>query len=468
MAETASKRVNDTGDSGMNSILALLNTIAGQDVTTKQTADVGPLRDIMSQISASEGTQGQALLESIFQQLAGRVPQAMGNTFNATGSRAAAGRTAGTLQKILADATISAQGQMAAQQAQRQQMLLQGAGNLANATRTTVQQQRSGASGLLQEAGKVLAIAKTVKDVTGFDAGKKAKDLYKYLTTEGSSAFTSAFPEVSSAGSMGMFGGTPGAPSLSGTTLTPGAGMSDMLTFFSSPQGATTAQSLGGLLGSSGGETFTLDPGVQTQESAPPVDYGSLAGISGDMFTLGDPATAMPMDQYLATYAPPPEAAVNMSNPETSSKDSILNFSQGGSNKAATVPQDSTLSDAMTVYNASTYVTNPNKRKDVFDFSDGDFADDTGDITDLGALYYPPLAAVRPVLNATSATMSSLDNFAHDPGKWFDELLSGDEPFTENAWQTVTGAVDTVVNFTENLGNIANETGDFFADVFGW
>ena len=448
--DAASKRVVDTGDAGMNNILNLLNTIAGQDVTTKQTSDVNPLRDVMAQISASEGTQGQALLNSIFQQAAGRVPQLMGNTFNATGSRSPNGQMAGTLQKLMADITVQAQAQMAQQQQARQAMLLQGAGQIAGANRTTQQQQRSGASGVLQNVGKVLGGAKMLRDVTGIDLAKKGKDLLTTLIAGSSSA---AFPSaaIGDVGPGGLFGASPYQQSLSGVTSTQAGSLQDMLQFFSaadSPTSETPAIF--------GQETFSLGTPEQTSPGV------AMYVPSGEMFSLGDASNTVPNDFASFASNVDPNAA-NMSGANT-------NFSTGGSEAAA--PADSTLGDLATAYKVSQYTFNPNARKDIFDFSDGNFVDDVGDITDAAAIVYPPLAAVRPAMNATVAAGSSLDNFVHDPGQWFQDLVSGDEPLTESVVNSVVGIGDAIGNGFENLvngvENFGDDVGDFFGDVFGW
>lgn len=442
---------------GMQNILSLLQTVAGTDTKTTSTANIGPLQSVMDQIAASQGTQGQQLLESIFSQAAGAVPGIMGNTFNASGSRAPNNVMAGTLQKLMADVTRQAQAQIVQQQQNAQQMQLQGATQIANATRGQRQVQKSGASDFITKAGKVLAANKLVKDLTGKDAIQSGVNGIKSLfAPSAASMFAGESSGLSTSPGTSLFGGT----------STSNFGFSDALSSLftgTMPVSGEVAAppSLG--MPAQPASLFTSS----AQGSDLPADLSALAGLTsspggadGLSTTFGDSAG---MDA--GTNAFTSSAGFQPSTPDGYNPD----FSSGADSGSA-------ANDAMTFLKVYGYAKDPDKRKDIFDFSDGNFADDVGDVTDAVALYFPPAAAVRPFLNTTMATGESLDNFVNNPGQWFEDLFSGDEPITENAWNTAVGTVKGTYDVVSDLGqdvidfgsNAVEEVGDFFGDVFGW
>lgn len=450
---------------GMQNILGLLQTIAGTETKTTSTANIGPLQSVMDQIAASQGTQGQQLLESIFAQAAGAVPGIMGNTFNASGSRAPSNVMAGTLQKLMADVTKQAQAQIVQQQQNAQQMQLNAATQIANATRGQRQVQKSGASDIITKGGKLLATNKLIKDLTGKDLVQSGVNGIKSLFTASPTAgfAASGYNGLSTEPGMPLFGGT--------STSNPG--FSDVLsTLFggSSPMSGETTELP--VLGAAA-ETSPLFVSSR-QGSDLPADlsaFTSLAstpgGVDGLSVSFGDSA-----GMEAGTNAFTSSAGFQPSTPEGFTSD----FSSGGDSGSA-------ANDAATFLKVYGYAKDPDKRKDIFDFSDGNFADDVGDITDAVALYFPPAAAVRPFLNTTMATGESIDNFVHNPGQWLEDLFSGDEPITKTAYDTVVGTVKGVYETVSDLGqdvidfggNVLEEVGDVFGgdsfdigNLFDW
>lgn len=439
---------------GMQNILGLLQTIAGTETKTTSTANIGPLQSVMDQIAASQGTQGQQLLESIFSQAAGAVPGIMGNTFNASGSRAPNNVMAGTLQKLMADVTKQAQAQLVQQQQNAQQMQLNAASQIANATRGQRQVQKSGASDILTKGGKLLATNKLIKDLTGKDLVQSGVNGVKSLFAASPAvAFTaSGYNGLSTAPGLPLFGGT--------STSNPG--FSDVLSALFAGSAPTSGEVTG--LPVIGGAADTAPLFASSRQGSDlPADlsaFTSLAstpgGADGLSVTFGDTA-----GMEAGTNAFTSSAGFQPSTPEGFNPD----FTGGAESGSA-------ASDAGAYLKVYNYARNPNARKDILDFSDGNFVDDVGDITDAVSIYFPPAAAIRPAMNATVATGESIDNFVHNPGQWFKDLFSGDEPITENAWNTavgtVNGVIDTVSSLGQDIADIGNKVGDFFGDVFGW
>lgn len=456
MAEQAGKQVAASG--GMQNILSLLQTIAGTDTKTTSTANIAPLQSVMDQIAASQGTQGQQLLEAIFQQAAGAVPGIMGNTFNATGTRAPNGQMAGTLQKLMADVTRQAQAQIVQQQQQAQQMQLQAASQIAASTRGSKTTQKSGASDLIAKGGKILAANKLVKDLTGKDLIQKGVNAVQGM-------FQPSIPSYTLGTAAPLFGGTStagfgmdaAAPTLAGLGFT--SPMSD---------------AVGGLpLFSGGTELPASMSSMPTSESI----AATLDPLSGIEFGGGNPAAAPSLSSSLSLSLPQGygDGGLSVSDSGLNSANS-LGGEDLGNFSSASGDGGSAASDAATLLKVYGYAKDPDKRKDIFDFSDGNFVDDVGDITDAVSVYFPPAGMVRPAMNATVAAGESLDNFVHNPGQWFEDLLSGDEPITENAWNTAVGTVKGTADAIGDLGqdiidfgsNAFEEAGDFFGDVFGW
>lgn len=441
---------------GMQNILSLLQTIAGTETKTTGTANIGPLQSVMDQIAASQGTQGQQLLESIFSQAAGAVPGIMGNTFNASGSRAPNNVMAGTLQKLMADVTKQAQAQLVQQQQNAQQMQLQAASQIANATRGQRQVQKSGASDFITKAGKVLTANKAIKGLTGKDYVQKTAD-----------ALSSLFrPEIPSY----TLGNGFAAPLYGGATLGDFTASADLPSIaglgFTSPMG-TTADSL---------PLYTSGTDMPTGSlSSMPTDTSGGDALSGISFGGADSVST----------APSLSSSLSLSTPSSYSDGSLYTsgadtsyFGDGDAGDFSYAGGDSgsAASSAATYLKAYGYATDPNKRKDVFDFSDGDFADDAGDIADVAAFAFPLAAFVRPALTLADEAEDTVTMMAKDPYKWASNLLQGDDPALKGVWDYAGGAIggtwDAIADLGSDVGDFVGgaveNVGDFFGDVFGW
>lgn len=345
---------------GMQNILSLLQTIAGTETKTTSTANIGPLQSVMDQIAASQGTQGQQLLESIFSQAAGAVPGIMGNTFNASGSRAPNNVMAGTLQKLMADVTKQAQAQLVQQQQNAQQMQLQAASQIANATRGQRQVQKSGASKAITDLGKVLSINKAVKGLTGKDLIQSGVDGIKsVLTPSPAAAFTaSGYNGLSIEPGMPLFGGT----------LTSNPGFGDVL---SSLFGGSSPMS---------GEAVSLPTVGAPAETSPlfassikgsdlPADLSVLSslsstpgGVDGLSVSFGDPADLKAVSDMYATRA-------GYGFPVPADSTSALSTGEAASSASSSTNYGSYLK-------AAELALDDNKRKGLFSFNDGNWVDD--------------------------------------------------------------------------------------------
>ena len=432
---------------GMQNILSLLQTIAGTETKTTGTANIGPLQSVMDQIAASQGTQGQQLLESIFSQAAGAVPGIMGNTFNASGSRAPNGVMAGTLQKLMADVTKQAQAQIVQQQQNAQQMQLQAASQIANATRGQRQVQKSGASKALTDLGKVLSVNKAVKGLTGKDLIQSGVDGVKSIFAPSPAAtFTSSgYNGLSIAPGMPLFGGT--------STYTPGFDVMSSLLGGSSPMSGEAA-SLPTLVAptetsplfASGIEGSDLPANLSVLSSL----SSTSGGVDGLSVSFGDAEGIQAAQDAFASSAgfqlPPPKP---FSAAEFSGADSASSSTNYGSYlKAAELALDD------------------NKRKGIFSFNDGNWVDDISDVSDAVSIFFPPAAAARSMLGAADAYGNSLNDFVNDPGQWAENVASGeDEVVVGSLLNTTIGSIPGVGNA---LSNAVEEVGDFLGDVFGW
>ena len=439
-----------TPANGMQNILSLLQTVAGTDTKTTSTANLGPLQSVMDQIAASQGTQGQQLLESIFSQAAGAVPGIMGNTFNASGSRAPNSVMAGTLQKLMADVTKQAQAQMVQQQQNAQQMQVQAASQIANATRGQRQVQKSGASKVLTDLGKVLSVNKAVKSLTGKDMIQSGVDGVKSIFAPSPAAtFTSSgYNGLSTAPGMSLFGGT--------SVSNPGLG--DVLSSLfegSSPMSGGTTELPVPAAPAETSPLFASSP----QGSDLPADLSVLSsldsatgGVDGLSVTFGDPADLKAAADMYATRA-------GYGFPVPADSTSALSTGEAASSASSSTNYGSYLK-------AAELAVDDNKRKGILSFNDGNWVDDISDISDAASIFFPPAAAARPMLGAADAYGNSLNDFVSDPGQWAENVASGeDEVAAGSLLNTTIGSIPGVGNA---LTNAVEEVGDFFGDVFDW
>lgn len=435
---------------GTQDVLSLLQALAGTDTKTTGTANIGPLQSVMDQIAASQGTQGQQLLESIFSQAAGAVPGIMGNTFNASGSRAPNNVMAGTLQKLMADVTKQAQAQMVQQQQNAQQMQLQAASQIANATRGQRQVQKSGASDLIAKGGKLLATNKLIKDLTGKDMIQSGVDGVKSIFAPSpAAAFTaSGYNGLSTAPGMPLFGGTsvsnPGfgdvlsslfggnSPMSGEAASLPmlGAPAETSPLFVSSYQGSDLPADLSSF------SSLTSTPGGVDGLS---VSFGGAEGIQAG-------SDAFSANAGYELSAPADSTSAFSTGEAASSASSSANF--GSYLKAAELAVDD------------------NKRKGILSFNDGNWVDDISDISDAASIFFPPASAVRPMLGAADAYGHSLNDFVNNPGEWVENVASGEDEVAAGSLLNTT--IGSIPGVGDALTNAVEEVGDFFGDVFGF
>lgn len=435
---------------GMQNILSLLQTIAGTETKTTGTANIGPLQSVMDQIAASQGTQGQQLLESIFSQAAGAIPGIMGNTFNASGSRAPNNVMAGTLQKLMADVTKQAQAQLVQQQQNAQQMQLNAASQIANATRGQRQVQKSGASKVLTDLGKVLSVNKAVKGLTGKDLIQSGVDGIK-------SVFTASPAAAFGAGGYNGLSIEPGMP-LFGGTSTSNPGFGDVLSSLfggNSPMSreAASLPTLG-----APAETSPLFAS-SLQGSDLPADLSSLSSLSsasggadGLSVSFGDSAGMQAGSDAFTSGA-----GYELSAPANST--SAFSTGEAASSAGSSVNYGSYLK-------AAELALDDNKRKGVFSFNDGNWVDDVADISDAASIFFPPAAAVRPMLGSADAYGHSLNDFVNDPGQWVENVASGEDEVAAGSFLNTT--IGSIPGVGDALTNAVEEVGDFFGDVFGF
>lgn len=132
-------------------LVQIANLLGGQ----KTTSNAGDTSAINSALAGLQGQNYDAMLQSIFQQAAGGIPQLANRMQNAAGARSGSNSAmAAALQDLLKTTTISAQDQIAKQQLANLQAQVQGGSAVAQATKGTTQ--KSGTD-LLQTA-KMLAL----------------------------------------------------------------------------------------------------------------------------------------------------------------------------------------------------------------------------------------------------------------------------------------------------------------------
>lgn len=124
------------GSSVLANLPALAQMLGGTTQTTNTNAgDITALQSVLGQL---QGTDYNAMLQSIFQQAAGGIPQLQSRMSNALGARSGSNSAmAAALQKLLQDTTLAAQEKIAAQQLQNMQTQAQTGQAIAQATKGT-------------------------------------------------------------------------------------------------------------------------------------------------------------------------------------------------------------------------------------------------------------------------------------------------------------------------------------------
>lgn len=428
--ETSKPRVS-TPSSGVGDIAEVLKLIAGENSTSTQTGDTGPLSAIISELAGNNSAQQTAVLQSIFQQAAGKIPGIMGNTYNATGSRAAPGQLPPQLQDLMAQVTLAAQQQLAAQSLQNSGQRIQAAQTIAGANRSAVTKEASGAQKVLQDITKLAGANGAIKSLTGgkFDPFDKLK---------------SGVEQVA-----GMFsgGGSPGMAPISVNPATPlssggGADLSGLN--IGSNLGVASGSTALDVLGSLDGTNFAalMDPSMPSAGAAvlqsPDVSNLNLGGN----LEFGSTSVA--------------DAGTSLTDPD------FANFSSGSSAPAST----GSGTNYGSYLKLANYADNPKQVESIFDFSDGDWKDDVSDVTDAASIAAPPLSMVRPALNLMDSFDKSAWQAVSDPGGFVDGIFHGDNDFINANFGLATGGVQTLVDTGDMIGRAGETIGNAIGDVF--
>jgi hypothetical protein len=155
-------------------LVQIANLLGGQKTTT----NAGDTSAITSALAGLKGQNYDAMLQSIFQQAAGSIPQLANRMQNAAGARSGSNSAmAAALQDLLKTTTISAQDQLAKQQLANLQTQVQGGSAVAQATKGTTT--KSGTD--LMQTAKMLAMLQGASKLGLFGDEKPAPTTGKTL-----------------------------------------------------------------------------------------------------------------------------------------------------------------------------------------------------------------------------------------------------------------------------------------------
>lgn len=161
------KRVDSGG--GLAGVADLLKLFGGTQQSTQNTANIGALQGVLGQL---QGVDPTAQLASVMQTLAGQTPGLQSRYANAVGARSGNnGALQGGLERLLSDATVKAQQNIATQQLQNLATQGQVAGSIAQATGG---QKTSGGTNMAKAATGLGAL-QAVGSVMNSDLFKKGK-----------------------------------------------------------------------------------------------------------------------------------------------------------------------------------------------------------------------------------------------------------------------------------------------------
>jgi hypothetical protein len=156
-------------------------------------------------------------------------------------------------------------------------------------------------------------------------------------------------------------------------------------------------------------------------------------------------------------------------NADGSMKFDFSNFSSDANSAGASSTSGGTDINYLKI---AQYADNPESFKNIYDFSDGDWKDDVSDITDAASVFFPPAGAVRPGLNQLDGNFKSQRSFFDNPGQWFENLMSGDDPFVNANIDLVKGVGKSIESTADMIGRagetIGNATNDVIDQVFSW
>lgn len=117
-------------------LTSLLTTLGGKTATT--TTNAGETEALRQALSGLQGTDYNAMLQSIFQKASADIPQLQSRLGNAIGARSGSNSAmAASLQQLLKDTTMQAQEKIAAQQLQNLTAQIQAGNAIAQTTKGT-------------------------------------------------------------------------------------------------------------------------------------------------------------------------------------------------------------------------------------------------------------------------------------------------------------------------------------------
>ena len=431
------------GGTGPEAIQQLLALMSNNQQTSKTTSDVSGLKTVLDQLLQSANTPGadpQALLQSIFQQGASKIPGLVAGTYNASGSRAAPGTMSPKLAELQAQITLAAQQQLAQQQLAQQQLKAQTlgqagnvAGNIAAGTKSTT---ANTGNSVTQGLNKLVQLNTLGKAATGYDALGKGKQFLtdlinptpNYLAGEG---FMQASPNV-------------GGLALGGS---PSAGLPQV---FSQPDFTSAVQAGDGTQLADAVAALT-----SSGSSAPLIDFSNLFSNPGSNSTASSALDTTSLTAAVPDY--------------TDAGSSLSNFSSGtdgaaSSSSSAASSGSSALGSSVQLLRALDFAVNPKKRGDVLDLSDGNWVDDVGDIGDAISLGVPWAGLARPAAQYVDIGMHTAEDFVNNPLETTETVASGDQ-LTGNLMIDATTQIPQII---DNVGNALNNFGSDIGNVFGW
>jgi hypothetical protein len=168
MAGTNASATVQAPSDGIATLTNLLDLLGGQaktSTTTQSPADISGLQNLMGQL---QGADYNSLLQSIFQQAAGGIPQLQGTYSRAVGARSSNNSAVqASLNELLKQTAIEAQKNIVSQQLQNQQIQAQAGQAIAGATKGTTQTTKDTAGTNIGKATALLGLLSAAQKLTG-------------------------------------------------------------------------------------------------------------------------------------------------------------------------------------------------------------------------------------------------------------------------------------------------------------
>lgn len=162
----ADGKVPQSSGTGLEGIIQLANLIGGQRQTTTQTMNPGDVAALQKVVADAQAQDFTKLLESIFAQAQGAVPQVgaaygrrMGRSYGNVGAQSA-------LNELLKQATLEGQKQIAEQQIRNRELQANAGAAIAQATKGTTQTTSQSTKNPLGAPIGLLLAANALNDVT--------------------------------------------------------------------------------------------------------------------------------------------------------------------------------------------------------------------------------------------------------------------------------------------------------------